>query len=555
MRKNLFIIIICIFFISIIVLFIVLNNENNFEIRIQAGFENVPVDEINNNFAEKIKDKLTGIEELKKIFIFSKENNCTIYCKINPFLINKKQIIAKIQRKIVFNNDDILYPDNIDFDDMYNKKYDTFLIISSNNVDSNFLNNYSEEVLDKLNQLRISSKIIKLGELKKAVYINFDDNTLLTYNLNLSDIKNIIKNNNSIRNSTQKNDELTYFPIKTDGNIKNIFDIGNIAISYKGKSFATKFYQVFNIEEKQKMPVDYLINFNDEQAQILAISKKEFCFNLIYQYKLKKLIKELNKNEYNVNLNLVKTSKLEKVEIYLKNNSSIYKTIELSKKINELINEKNIIYFVGCDIPKISKNEVFFENEKNKLVILSRKKDIEKIKNVLKDNNIDYFDKEYKKIYIFDYNINNLENKIIKIKDFLNKEKLILNYINKDTCKILGINYIIDPYSLNDISLSRKEIFDTILASNEGVISDYFFENSKKIPIILKNKNQSNRMFILNKNTKMLATIDSVTNTEIKNKYCAIARKNNEYFSTFYIKLKSNNPAEYIKLLNKIKNL
>ena len=411
--------------------------------------------------------------------------------------------------------------------------------------------------MDKLNDLKVSSKILKLGELKKAVYINYSDNTLLNYNLNLSDIQNIIKNNNSNENTTKKNNNKNFFQIKTDGNIKNVFDIGNIAVYYKGKNFAEKFYQIFNIEEKIKTPIDYAINFNEKQAQIIAISKKEFYPNFIYEYKLKKITKKLNKNEYNINLKLIKTSKLEKIQIYLENNSNIYKTLELSKKINQLICKKNkdTIYFIGHDIPKISKHEIFLENEKNKLIVISNKKEIKKIKKILIENNITYYDKEYKKINIYSPEINTLENKIIKIKEFLNKEESIFNYTNRNTYKILTINYIIDPYSLNDINLSKKEIFNTILASNEGVICDYFFENSKKIPIILKNKNQSSRMFILNKNTKILATIDSITKTEIKSDYYSISRSNNMYFSTFYIKFKNKNPIKHLIILNKLKNL
>lgn len=555
MKKNIFIFISGIFFIFLFVFIIVFNNRNNFEIRIKAEFENVSVEDINNNFAEKIKDRLIELKEINKVVLFSKENTCSVYCKINPFVINKKQAIEKVQRKILFNKDEILYPNNIEFDDMYNKKYDTFLVISTQSLDNDFFNNYSEEILDRLNNLKITSKILKLGELKKAVYINFDDNTLLTYNINLSDIKNIIKNNNSIENSFRKNNDKNFFLINTDDNIKSVFDVGNIAIYFKGKKFSIKLSQVFNIEQKIKEPFDYAINFDDKKAQIFAISKKRCCLNFIYNYKLKKLARELSKNSYNVDFDIINTSELGKIEIFLDNNSNIYKTFEFSKKIDELIKSKNIIYFIGQEIPKISKNEIYFENDKNKLVILAKKREIKTIKKILKENNIVYLDKNYIKIYLHNQNIKLLEKKILKTKEFLDKDEMVLNYINQDTFKVFSINYIIDPYSLNDIGLSKKEVFDTILASGKGVICDYFFENSKKIPIILKNKNQSNRMFILNKNTKILATIDSIVDTEIKNEYCGISIENDEYFSVFYVNLKNKNLFEKYIFLNKLKNL
>ena len=54
MKKNVFILTLSLFFL-ILSLFIIFNNNQSFDVKIQAEFENTSTDEINNNYAEKIK--------------------------------------------------------------------------------------------------------------------------------------------------------------------------------------------------------------------------------------------------------------------------------------------------------------------------------------------------------------------------------------------------------------------------------------------------------------------------------------------------------------------
>ena len=551
--------IILIIIFGIIILFstiIFLNcNKNNFEARIEIKFDNISAQEINNNFAEKIKDELLSIQEIKKIVIFSKDNVCHIYCKINPLVFNKKYITDKIERKLNFISNKTINNIEIYFDDDYNKKYQTFLIAYTDKLNDEDFNDLCEKISDNLLTLKISSKILRMGEIKKAIYINFDDSTLLDYNISLNDIKKIIQINNIIENTTEKNNQKTIFPTNIRANIKNIYDIESLLIPYKNKSYSNKLGEIFNIEEKTKTPPEYYINYGNQKAQIFAISNKKFYPNFILEMKLKAYMNNFTDNFENINLDLIRTSKTNKIEIYLNQNSSIFDTYNLYKTISKLLQKEEIIYFIGYDIPKISNKEIYFENEKNKLILLVRKNKIHKIQKILSDNNIEFFNKNSKKITIKSDNLKKLEKKVEKINEILNTNNSISSYINLYSSKILNITYRIDDYSLIDAAIDKQDVINTIFASNDGLICDYFFENAKKIPIILKNKNKINRIFVLNKKFKILTPLNSVAKSTVEEKYYSITRENNEFLSTVQILFKTKNPIRKKLLIEKLKNI
>ena len=552
MKKNILIFILIALLLCIISLFFIYQDKNIFNVRINAEFDNISSVEIDSNFAKVIKDELILIPEIKKIVIFSKNNNCNIYLKIKSFILNKEQIISKIERKINSTQNKTLKPKELYIDDEYQKKYQVFLIIYNKKLNEDDFDDTCKEIKNEIAAKKITSKILRLNERKKAIYINFKDDVLLNYNIRLSDIKNIIKSYNIVQNTTSKNNEKNSYPTSANGNIENITDIKNILIPFKNKSYSTKFYEIFDIEEKEKNPPDYCINFDDKKAQILALSKKSYYPYFLFQFKIKKFAK--NTDDYTVKF--LNTSKMKKIEIYLDNKSSIYNTINLYKKIANLINKnQEIIYFIGTDIPKISNNEIYFENEKNKLTILADKNKTKKIEKLLKENNIQYQTKNSTKIKIKASNLKELERKIKKANEIIADNRNILSKFQLYTSKTIDINYFIDTYSLIDIKANKENIINAIFAANEGLICDYFYENSKKIPIILKNKNDIARIFILNKNTKILTPLNSVAKSSIEEKYSEITRENNDFFSVLNITFKHKNPLEKFFLIKKIEKI
>ena len=549
MKKNILISFsILIFFIAVFNLF-VFRNKNNFDILTQIHFNNVSADEINYNFAKLIKDELLKIQEIEKIILFSRENSCNIYCKINSLTLDKKQIANKIERKLNCIKNKTFADLQICFDDEYYKKYQTFLIVYAKDFKEEELNNICEKISQDLAGLKITTKLLRIGERKKAIYINFDDEALLQYNLSLSDIENIIKNNNIIENSTEKNNQKNLYPLTVNGNIKNISDIKNILIPYKNETFSIKFQDIFDIEEKMKIPPDYYIAFDDCQAQIFALSKKRFYPEFIFKLKLKNYLSKIQNETPKINFKLIKTSKTDKIQIYLNQNSNLSDVLNLYKKINNLVKSENVIYFIGHDIPKISENEVYFENEKNKLTVVSSKKQIRQIKKILKKNNINYINENTKPIILKAKNLNKLQKKIEKINECIMREKFVYATANTGSTRALQISYKIDDYSLIDLKATKKDIINTVFAANEGFVCDYFYQNSKKIPIILKNKNIIKRIFVLNKKEGILTPLNSITKSTVSEKYSVISREDNDFFATIYVDLSNSNIFKRLKLI------
>ena len=122
------------------------------------------------------------------------------------------------------------------------------------------------------------------------------------------------------------------------------------------------------------------------------------------------------------------------------------------------------------------------------------------------------------------------------IKNELNKNNLPLKYevieakklnkyfINISSKKEKIISYKYNQSNLNSYFISNKELTENILANNGGLLCEYYFEDSKRIKIVLKNIQNSD--FIYSKKFKNLINLSSLLTKEIKEKYIFIIRKN-----------------------------
>ena len=121
------------------------------------------------------------------------------------------------------------------------------------------------------------------------------------------------------------------------------------------------------------------------------------------------------------------------------------------------------------------------------------------------------------------------------IKNELNKNNLPLKYevmeaknlnkyfINISSKKEKTISYKYNQSDLNSYFITNKELTENILANSEGLICDYYYEDSKRIKIILKNIQNSD--FIYSKKYKNLINLSSLLTKDIKEKYIFIIRK------------------------------
>ncbi len=526
--KKFFIIFSCVAIFSII--YVVGNfekNKNTYEIRILAKMSNLSAKEVDAQIAEEIKDKISNLEMVREIYIFSYDGYCNIYCKLNPTIIFKQTAIDLVKTRLtqaLYNVDKKI---SVFFDDNNTIKYDTFILISTTK-DYKTLKALTDSAHDKLLDYKIASKIIKFGEQKRTVFINYKTADLKRYNLTLSDLSDLINNNNIYQNSTVETTKNNSFPIYNNGSIKTIDDIKKIRIYYKNNSFSNNLGDIFEVVEKTTTPPESLIFYDDKKTQILALGKKEGLLGLIYDIKLSFYLKELKKQ--NTNAKIIKTNTLDPIEIYDVKTNNIYETEKLYKKISSYHNIKNIIYLIGINCPKINNDSDFFEQELNKITILCPKYETRKIKAILKELNIEYASREKKEIC--DKNLDELYSKILKYK----KGK---NVINSTTDKKLSFNYIIDEKALSAYKMDKKEIINSLQGYYKGLECSNFWQGSSNIKIILKNNDNFNDIYTYSKNYKTLFNINNFTKKETEENFYKISRKNAKYCTI----LKYKNPS------------
>lgn len=500
--------------------------------RINIRYENMSAKDIDSIIASEVKDKLSQIEELKEVIIFSKPDVCSVYCKVFSFVLNKAQVANRVEKKL---NQALLTIDNkasVIFDDNYNVKFHSFLIVNSDRINYKVLKKYSDDVLDEILGINVSSKIVNIGEQKRTAYIYFKNSDLAKYDLNLSDIKYVIEKNNILNDSSVKTNTSNSYNIETNGSIETINDIENIAVFYKDKNFSTKLKDVFRVEEGTKEPPEGLVFFDKNKAQVFAISKKSFYPSFLFQYKLKKLAQRLSKKypDY-IHLNLLNTSALEAIEIYFKNRTSIYNSLNEYKKIQEGLNDiDNTLYFVGLDSPKISSKQIFFEKEKNKITLVTNKFNSIKVKHFLDSKGINYIKNTDKKIEFENVNLDKVYSELEEYKNEYSEN------ITPLTDKTMTVNYNINQYYLNDFLSEKNEVIDSIKAAYEGLNIGYYFDKSVKIPIVLQNKDDIERLYYYSKNYKNLVYLGSIAKGELKEDFCTIVRKNEKYCAKIILK-------------------
>lgn len=474
---------IIVLFLTLAIIFTTLNLKNeNYNLLISVEFNNLDKNKIDEIFAKNIQKICLKSSKIKNIITISSYEKLNIYldCK------NKEEIFNLIENFI--KNSGFAYEIVADFD--FENKYNFFIIINSNR-DLWLTKDKENELLKLLEAEKISKKIKPIKTFKKTINIDFKNEQLQELNISVSDLKKIILERNSTKNSTEK--------ITTNSIINSISDIKELSFKYQNDNFQTKLENYFEIKKSFKTPKYGEIIFNNQNSNLIAIK-----LNIISYFKLLFLLNKLNKNN---------EAKYHLYDLKLKSRLIIRKPQNLENLENKFKkNNLKVLIFNSLDSPKIYSKDIFFETNTNEIIIFFNKYDYFKVANLLKKEKINFKSKEQKKFF-------NSKEELI---DFENK-------INQNLKEELF--YEINQKSLCEYFLNTQDVLDYIFSKSEGLKIDDFFDKEDKIEIYLKNNQNFN--YIYSKKYKNFIFEDEIFKIQKTKTLNNIKCKNLKYFSVF----------------------
>lgn len=498
--------IVCLFFCIAIFVSVIYLKNNKYIFKTTFEIKNLSAEYIDKNIAYIFQKELLNLSQIKDVVTFSKENEIILYCKIRPFIFNKDNTLREIENKIIILSKNFDEISKIYIDNEYPKEYSNAVIIYD--YDYFKLKDYSDKILKEILQLQLHQNIQAKGIAKVANYIYFSSSDLSKFNINISDLIKLIKNNNKKENQFIKYKKLNKSYYLANGNISSIEDLKNIPLFYKDKNYSTNLGEIFKIQKeinKHKSPIVY---FNDKYAIVFMIKKKNLYPKILFKIKLQKLKKHKN-------IEIINSLKFEKIEIPFDENSNIETIENFYQNIKNKFSGK-ILYFIN---EKIDENNIFEDTKPNQIIIYTNKKTSKKIKEYLKENEILYFDKHSNYKILYEDDIENLEKKL------KNHKKINIFATRKTTC----LYYKILEYKLNKFFIEKNEVLNSINSNNSGITTDDYKICDNLIEIILKNVDEN--ISIYSCKFKRLTQLDEIADISIKNQFKVIARKNLKYFT------------------------
>ena len=161
-------IIVLIFF--FVLLCICFYNFNLCKIKISIEVKNISASNIEKYLTCDLIKEFLKIRQIRDFVAFSKDNSCSVYCKIYPF-VSSYSVIEKIETKLKLLNSEILKEAKISIDYDFDTKYDSFLVISSEFASYPTLMDCCDKIENLLLNMRLAKKILKMGKQQKAVYV------------------------------------------------------------------------------------------------------------------------------------------------------------------------------------------------------------------------------------------------------------------------------------------------------------------------------------------------------------------------------------------------
>ncbi|WGH25703.1 MAG: phenylalanine--tRNA ligase beta subunit-related protein [Candidatus Shikimatogenerans bostrichidophilus] len=474
----------------------------------------------------------------------------------------------------------------------YNKKKKTYIIVCtdyeydyiiSTSITHNisylsYYINLSNEIHSYLKYKNIKSKIINFNIINNKKKINKNkiiiksNNILYYYSLIIKNIK-IEKSNFYIQK------KIVLSNIKP---INNIIDIKNIIIketgipieimdldkiinkkiiikdNYKNINFYTYKKKKINIKSYNKDIIIYDDNnnpiyisgiINSNKTKItkltknillsLAIYKKSNIRKTVFKYKLNTILSNIYKNKinlYKINITIYKIyfyfNNFKIQELYYLNNIKIKKkTIDIhynyiNNSIGIKIPKKKILKILYCLKYKIIKyNNYFISIEINNIQNIKSKIDI--INDIIRFYGIN--------------NINNNNNKIIKISSFLIKKKIY--FLEKIE------NIIIDIL----INYGFYEVINTPFIINNNY-KKQIINDKKNISINIKKEKLKEQYYLLKKKLYYNMINNILYNINRKNNNIKIFERGNCFYKTKNNKIKEKKHIELLITKKKIKN-
>ena len=490
------------------ILFFLVFKKDIYQIKIELKTRDLSAKYIDENISNPLKKELLNISEIKDIVSFSHSFGLDLYIKTKT----KEKTLTEIEQKInsfSYKNPDIK---EIKINKNYDLKYDYFFIVYDDDYFK--LKNKADEICSRLLEMRVFKDIKILGEQQIVNNIYFKYENLINYNLDLRDIKNLIKNNNI------DSDELNFgFKLGFNGKIKTIEDLKNIEILFKNANFSQKLSEIFEIKKEIKSLTQGQIFYNDKQAIVFAISKKNYFLNYFKLNSLKKrysaIFEPINKQK--------------KIEIFLDENN-ILKTIEFYKNL-----KTKSLCFLGLNPPN---NDKFDYARQNRIIIYCDRNEYLNLRKYLLKNNIFFLDKS-SIFYFAAENYGELKDKIKKYQQ----------YFNLGTTKTLKPNYDFNYNNLAKFGFLKEDILNSIFSYKKELVLDEYKTEGDDIEIVLKNAENSN--FIYSKKYKNLFDINLFLKTDLVEDFEVIAKKNFKYFAILKIK----NPSIFRRVKHEFRYL
>lgn len=492
------------FFISI--LFFYYKNDV-YSLKIEMQVDGLSSKYIDENISNNITKELLKYPKIKEIVSFSSFGELNLYCKIYPNILIKENIINNVKSRLALilkGYDEVI---KVNIDDKYNIKYDYFLIIE--NLDYFELKKMADKLLNEILQKRTLEKIKVFGERKIVNYIYFSNKNLQNLDLDILEIKDIVKNINQKNNFINfENQQETI-----NGSIASIEDISKIGLHFKDKNFSTNFLNTFEIKKSLFQNEPNQVFCGGKYAIVFALAKKKHYPNFLFWLELQKIKKQAG-------IKIKKINKFQKIQIYLDRYSDIATMLEFYKNMNENLKNDNI-YFLNTDLPM---GNNFTEQIPNRITIFTEKADKNKLLNFLLKNNIDFVSSSFRCKKMTSETLKELEDKLKKNS----------NYINLGTRTKNIISHKILNDKLNDYFLSKNEVISALNACVDGFFLGSYYVNEDKIDILLKNIDDGR--YFYSKKTKSIIDSSVILESNLIKEYQVIARKNMKYFTLLQFK-------------------
>lgn len=519
MKNRILFVILILFFAVLFAISCFVNNP--YSVRISLLFQNKSSKDIDLIWAQNFNKEFLNIQGISEVFTVSSYDSCNIYIKLNPFLINKTKTINELKIKLdcLINNINF-YNENIfvDFDYEYAINPTHYLVFSFYEGDfekfidfekifiNDFLNNYS------------TSKISIYPTHPFSTYLYFDYEILRRFKLDITNLRQIIDSNNNNFNYFYKTLSNRTYGANISSDIDKISDIRNIVIPFVKNDFSIKLGDIIKARNDLRFLNDSKIIYKNNNSIIFKLYKNRLCPDFVYEYRINQYLKNNISNSVSA-YKLINVKNYNKISILLNDDIDFE---NLQRNISAKLTKDNSIYFLRMDNVKNFKNDIFEQTDKDKFIILSKKNETKKVTKILNDMGLIY-SLSPKKIVLTSTALKDLDKKTERLKDKYKNYKITM------TKKDAVIFYKIDNYFLNDYDVSKNEVINSLIAHDEGLIIDYYLNSYHTIPIIIKNNQNNLSSYVYSKKDNILLNSNSFLDTELKNDYTQISRKNGEF--------------------------